>query len=76
MSTLWRWISAFGGFWYQFVIGDDWLGAAGVVVAIAAVWGLVELGWPAYWLGPLVIIATATALVARGLRSGSHRTAV
>ena len=28
-------LRAFGAFWYDFVIGDDWLVAAGVVAALA-----------------------------------------
>ena len=27
-----RWLRSFGGFWYDFVIGDDWRGAAVVAV--------------------------------------------
>ena len=28
-------IKAFAAFWYDFIIGDDWLVAAGVVIALA-----------------------------------------
>ena len=31
-----RWLRSFGAFWYDFVIGDDWRGAAVVAVAQAA----------------------------------------
>ena len=30
-----RWLRSFGAFWYDFVIGDDWRGAAVVVLALA-----------------------------------------
>ena len=30
-----RWLRSFGAFWYDFVIGDDWRGAAVVAVALA-----------------------------------------
>jgi hypothetical protein len=36
-----RFIKAFGRFWYDFLIGDDWKIAAAVVVALAALAGLV-----------------------------------
>ena len=29
-------VVAFGRFWWDFIIGDDWLAAAGVAVALAA----------------------------------------
>ena len=28
-----RWIRAFGTFWWDFIVGDDWRVAAGVVAA-------------------------------------------
>ena len=33
-------LKAFGQFWYDFIIGDDWKIAAGVVLALAAAGGL------------------------------------
>ena len=37
-----RFLRAFGQFWYDFIIGDDWKIAVAVVTALAAVWMLVE----------------------------------
>ena len=31
-----RWLRSFGAFWYDFIIGDDWRGAAVVAAALAA----------------------------------------
>jgi hypothetical protein len=45
-------IRAFAAFWYDFVIGDDWLVAAGVVVALALTYGLSQAAVPAWWLLP------------------------
>ena len=50
-------IRAFFAFWYDFVIGDDWRIAAGVVVALAATYGLSRTSVPAWWLLPLVVAA-------------------
>ncbi len=53
-----RWLRSFGAFWYDFVIGDDWRGAAVVAVALAATALLVhEAGVNAWWLLPAAVIA-------------------
>ena len=36
-----NYVKAFGRFWYDFIIGDDWKIAAAVVLALAALAGLV-----------------------------------
>lgn len=56
MTRLWSWVKAFGEFWYGFIIGDDWTVALAVSIAVAATWGLVQLGVVAWWLLPLVIV--------------------
>jgi hypothetical protein len=33
-------LKAFGVFWYEFIIGDDWKIAVAVVLALAATYGL------------------------------------
>ena len=30
-----RWITQFAAFWYDFIVGDDWVVAVGVVAALA-----------------------------------------
>ena len=50
-----RRIKAFGAFWYDFVIGDDWLVAAGVVLALALTYALSRTTVPAWWLLPLAL---------------------
>jgi hypothetical protein len=53
-----RRLRSFGAFWYDFVIGDDWRGAAAVAAALAATALLVHAaGVNAWWLMPLSIIA-------------------
>ncbi len=53
-----RWLRAFGAFWYDFVIGDDWRAAA-VVVAALGVTALLShvVGVNAWWLLPLCVFA-------------------
>jgi hypothetical protein len=48
-------LKAFGAFWYDFVIGDDWRVAAGVVVAFLATW-VVSRATGAWWVTPVVIV--------------------
>lgn len=37
-------IKAFGQFWYDFIIGDDWKIAAAVITALAMTFGLYATG--------------------------------
>jgi hypothetical protein len=50
-----RHIKAFGAFWYDFIIGDDWLVAGGVVIALALTYALSQTTVPAWWLLPLAL---------------------
>ena len=52
-----RRLRAFGAFWYDFVIGDDWRGAAVVAAAIAATAVLAAAGVNAWWLLPVSALA-------------------
>ena len=48
-------LKAFGHFWGDFVIGDDWRAAAGVGLAIGATAALVAGGVNAWWLLPVAV---------------------
>lgn len=53
-----RYVKAFGRFWYDFIIGDDWRAAAVVVAALALTALLVHLaGVNAWWLVPVCVFA-------------------
>lgn len=45
-------LKAFGAFWYDFVVGDDWRIAAGVVVALLVTYAVSRSGAPAWWIVP------------------------
>ena len=49
-------LKAFGAFWYDFVIGDDWRVAAAVVVALAVTYGVSKTSVPAWWILPLAVV--------------------
>jgi hypothetical protein len=50
-------LRAFGQFWWDFVVGDDWRAAAGVILAIGATAALVAGGIDAWWLMPVAVAA-------------------
>jgi hypothetical protein len=49
-------LRAFGAFWYDFVIGDDWVIAAGIVLALLGTWLLSRAGIVAWWLLPAGVV--------------------
>ncbi len=53
---------------WDFVVGDDWVTAAGVVVAGAATAALQSAGVAAWWLLPLAVALLLTRSVARHRR--------
>jgi hypothetical protein len=59
-----RQLKAFGAFWYDFIVGDDWQVAALVVAALALTAVLVHVaGVNAWWLLPaLAFVALAWSL--------------
>jgi len=48
-------LRAFAAFWYDFVIGDDWHVALGVVIAFGATYGVSRTSVPAWWLVPAAV---------------------
>ena len=48
-------IRAFGLFWYDFVVGDDWRVALSVVTALAITYGASQLTTAVWWILPLVV---------------------
>ena len=64
-------LRAFGRFWWDFIVGDDWLVAAVVGVGLALTGLLTSLGVDAWWLLPLVV---AVALAGSLRRATRHAT--
>jgi hypothetical protein len=51
-------LKAFGAFWYDFIVGDDWQVAALVVIGLAVTAVLVHAAKVnAWWLLPVVVLA-------------------
>jgi hypothetical protein len=63
-----RRIKAFGHFWWDFVVGDDWRAAAGVVIAIAVTAALSHNGVNAWWLMPIAVAVVLWLSLQRAAR--------
>jgi hypothetical protein len=48
-------IRAFGRFWWNFIVGDDWIVAAWLAVALAATYVLAHHGRNVWWLLPAAV---------------------
>jgi hypothetical protein len=60
----------FVAFWYDFIVGDDWLLAVGVVVALAltAIFVRVELEAVAWLVLPVAVVAVLAGSLVRATR--------
>ena len=67
-----KWLAQFGKFWYDFLIGDDWRLAVGVVITISGVFFVAHHGVIAWWLLPfavaLILVISVTHEVRRQFR--------
>ncbi|MGI9007074.1 MAG: hypothetical protein ACR2FU_12930 [Streptosporangiaceae bacterium] len=62
-------VRAFGAFLYDFVIGDDWWVAVGVVVALALTYLLAHaVSAAVWWLIPAVLVALLPLSLWRAVR--------
>jgi hypothetical protein len=65
-----RYVRAFVGFWWNFIVGDDWRVALGAAVSLGATWLLAHHGVNAWWLMPPALALVAVASLWRAVRSG------
>jgi hypothetical protein len=63
------WLRRFGRFWWDFVIGDDWLVAVLVAVGIGATALLAAANVTAWWLLPLAVLLVLWISLRRAIRS-------
>ncbi|MFC4032277.1 hypothetical protein ACFO3J_12385 [Streptomyces polygonati] len=66
-------LRAFGLFWYEFVIGDDWRVAVWIALSLAATAGLVSLGVNAWWLPPIAVATALGLSLRRAVRTARRR---
>ena len=58
----------FARFWWDFVVGDDWRVAAGIVLALGLTAVLAATTVPAWWLLPLSVAAVLWVSLMRAAR--------
>jgi apolipoprotein N-acyltransferase len=63
-----RWLAQFGKFWYDFIIGDDWRIAIGVVATITGVFALAHHGENWWWLLPIAVALLLAISVGHEMR--------
>ena len=56
-------IAAFGRFWWDFVVGDDWVAAAGVIAGLALTALLAS-----WWVMPIAVAIVLTTSLLRAAR--------
>jgi len=71
MNRLSRAVRSFGAFWWDFIVGDDWRIAVGVVVALGLTKIVARSDTPAWWLLPLVVVGLLVISLHRGTRRKS-----
>lgn len=64
-------IAFFGGAW-DFVVGDDWRTAVGVVLAIAGTALIAQTGNSAWWVMPPSVLALLALSVRRAARAAAE----
>ena len=59
----------FGAFWYDFVVGDDWRVAVGVVVALGLTYVLSTVSSiPSWWVLPVAVVILLTLSLRRAIQ--------
>jgi len=69
-----KWVRAFAMFWYDFIVGDDWLLAVGVIVALGLTALLAHVAKvPSWWLLPVAVLGVIVLSTARAARKAFRR---
>lgn len=67
--TMLRYLRAFAAFWYDFIVGDDWRVAAGVVLALGGTFVVAHgTKLPAWWVLPVALLILLPTSVRRVVR--------
>ena len=64
-------LRAFGRFWWNFVVGDDWRVSAGIAVALALTDLLARRGADVWWLLPVAVALLLADSLRRAARSAA-----
>jgi uncharacterized membrane protein len=61
-------MKSFGKFWWDFIVGDDWRVAVGVLLAFGVTALLAATSVPAWWVLPLAVAAVLWLSLLRAAR--------
>jgi hypothetical protein len=64
--------TAIAGVW-EFVVGDDWRSALGVVISLAATALLADCGVGAWWVMPVAVLVLLGWSIRRAARDAARR---
>jgi hypothetical protein len=64
-----KWLRGFGRFWWDFVVGDDWLVAVLVAIAIGVTAAFAHHGFTVWWLMPVAALLVLWLSLRRAIRS-------
>jgi hydrogenase/urease accessory protein HupE len=64
-----KYVRNFGRFWWDFVVGDDWLVALLVVIAIGVTAAVARSHVSAWWLMPVAVLIVLWLSLRRAIRS-------
>lgn len=59
---------AFLRFWYEFIVGEDWVIAVGVIAAIAVTALVASSSLAAWWVMPLAVVILLAGSLRRAAR--------
>jgi hypothetical protein len=68
-----RYVKSFMVFCYDFVIGDDWRMALGVVVGLALTALLAHNGLAAWWVLPIIVVLVVVISLRRARRKAAGK---
>ena len=66
-------LDSFGRFWWNFIVGDDWLVAAGVAIALLLTYVLTRNDVNAWWLLPVGVVLFLIESLRRAVRPPPQR---
>ena len=61
-------LAAFGRFWWDFVVGDDWFSAVGVATGMGATAALAADDVAAWWVLPVAVALVLYVSLRRAVR--------